>query len=222
MATRVAMVRTPISATGTSATTHRAGHAARGRNGGFTLIELLVVVVIVAILSSLVLLSINVVGDDRELDREARRLVSLLEVAADEAELQGRDFGIEFVREGYRFVEYDPVFDAWVEIIGDDILRTRELPETIEFSLIIEDKRIRLADTHAELDAIDEDDDEDDERSALSSPQVRKFAPHAMIMSSGDLSPFRLMLVRPGYGDEELIRVEPTGQIEIGEEDDDA
>ena len=213
------MVRTPTSATGTSATAPRTRHTAAGDNGGFTLIELLVVVVIVAILSSLVLLSINVVGDDRELDREARRLVSLLEVAADEAELQGRDFGIEFVREGYRFVEYDPVFDAWVEIIGDDVLRTRELPESIEFSLVVEDKRIRLADSHAELDAVDEDDE--DERSALSSPQVRKFAPHAMIMSSGDLSPFRLTLLRPAHGDEELVRVEPTGQIEIGEEGDD-
>lgn len=179
------------------------------------------VVVIVAIMSSFVLLSINVVGDERDLEREARRLVSIIQTAADEAELQGRDFGIEFVREGYRFVEYDPAFDVWVEVVGDDVLRTRELPEALEFALVVEDKRIELADSHAELDAVDDDDDDDDRASALSDPRVRKFAPHAMILSSGDLSPFELRILRPLDAIEELVRVEPTGEIAIGEDEDD-
>ena len=46
---------------------------------GFTLIEILVVVIIVATVVSIALLSVSVGGDDAELDREGRRLASLIE-----------------------------------------------------------------------------------------------------------------------------------------------
>ena len=75
----------------------------------FTLVEILVVVVIIAIISAIALLSLGILGDDRNLEREARRLSSLIELANDEATIQGRDYGLEFLRGGYRFVEHDPL-----------------------------------------------------------------------------------------------------------------
>ena len=64
---------------------------------GFTLIELLVVIVIVATVLSIAVLSLGIVGDDRDLKTERARLVSLIETVQDEAMMQGREFGIEVV-----------------------------------------------------------------------------------------------------------------------------
>ena len=49
--------------------------------------------------------------------------------------MQGRDFGLEFMQKGYRFVEYDPILDIWAEVLGDDMLGTRQLEETMDPSL---------------------------------------------------------------------------------------
>lgn len=185
-------------------------------SAGFTLIEVLVVVVIIGVLSSVVLISIGVLGDDRDLDREARRLASLVEMVAEEAELQGRDFGLEFIRQGYRFVEYDPFFDTWTEIVGDDTLRPRRLPEDFEFALVVEDKRIELADVAADTGAGNKDEEEE----RRDSPLLNKYAPHTMILSSGDLSPFSVRIIRLTDDAEALLQVLPTGEIRVGEDDD--
>ena len=116
---------------------------------GFTLIEIMVVVVIAGIISSIVIMSMGVLGDDRNLQREVYRMGSVVELAADEATLQGRDFGLEFLRTGYRFVEHDPFTNRWAEIIGDEILRPRQLPEDFEIEIIIEDRRVQLAEQAA-------------------------------------------------------------------------
>ena len=97
----------------------------RGRSSGFTLIEILVVIVIIGIVMSIAMLSITLVGGDNQLRDEARRIISLVEVAQDEALLQGREFGLEFMQGSYRFVEFDPLTRQWSDVIGDDTLRQR-------------------------------------------------------------------------------------------------
>ena len=165
-----------------------------GRVGGFSLIEILVVVIIIGIVSSVALLSLGVLGDDRELRTEARRIQTLLEVVQDDAVLQGREFGIELMRSSLRFVEYDPFLNQWSALIGDDTLRLRQLPEGVEFDLFLEDRRVLL-----ELDAADFDDPGEAANSAIS----KTYAPHLLILSSSDVMPFELHIVRE-Y-DQELI-----------------
>ncbi|MEO1202608.1 MAG: type II secretion system minor pseudopilin GspH, partial [Pseudomonadota bacterium] len=134
---------------------------------GFTLIELLVAVVIIAIVLSVTVLSVGLVGDDREVQTEARRLMTLLEVSQDEAMMQGREFGIEFLRQGYRFVEYDPLSNLWFEQVEDEILRYRALPEGVEIELFLEDRPVALAIEPAVLEQPPEggdEEDDDDER----------------------------------------------------------
>jgi len=110
----------------------------------FTLIEILVVITIVGIVVSIALLSIGVLGDDRDLRKEGRRMIALVQLAQDEATMQGREFGIEFMTDSYRFVEYDPFLNIWGEILGDDTLRLRQLPEGTELDLFVEGQRILL------------------------------------------------------------------------------
>ena len=68
---------------------------------GFTLVEILVVVVIIGIVTAGILLSVNVTGRDRELERESDRLLALFKYAREQAELQTREYGIMFQDDGY-------------------------------------------------------------------------------------------------------------------------
>jgi general secretion pathway protein H len=178
---------------------------------GFTLVEIMVVVVIAGIISSIVIMSMNVVGDDRDLQQEVYRMGSLVDLAADEATLQGRDFGLEILRAGYRFVEHDPYTNRWAEIIGDDILRPRQLPEDFEFELFIEDRRVQLTEQAAETESGGDD----------MNRGAENYAPHALLLSSGDLSPFDLTMTR--LTDDAWLRLSvlPNGEVRIGKEDED-
>ena len=119
--------------------------------------------------------------------------------------MQGREYGIEFMRDGYRFVEYDALVNQWLEPIGDDSLRYWSLPEAIEFSLFLEDREILLDYDPAVLGETDEDDEAD----------VEQYAPHLLIYSSGDMTPFELLLTRE-Y-DEQIVgmRGDFLGNLEM-------
>lgn len=179
-----------------------------GKLRAFTLIELLVVIIIIAVISSVALLSLGILGDDRDLQREARRLSSLIQLANDEATIQGRDFGLEIMRSGYRFVEHDPLGNQWHEIIGDEFLRARQLEEGVEFELFLEDRRVRL---DAEAAATDRDDDDND--------LVDDYAPHILIMSSGDVSPFELRLTRTSDRAALTLSMSAAGELEVQSDD---
>lgn len=183
---------------------------------GFTLIEILVVVVIVGIISGMLLVSFNLLGNDRNLKNQATRLASLLELTLDEATLQGRDFGLEVMRTGYRFVEFDPFFEQWNEVIGDELLRPRDLDEDQEFELIIEDRRVILEYEAADIEVDPDEDPNDRNRETLGD-----YAPHILILSSGDTSPFELKLVRLFDQASITVTMQPNGELEIGSENDD-
>jgi general secretion pathway protein H len=168
-----------------------------GRSDGFSLIEILVVIVIIGIIMSIAVLSITLVGGDSQLRDEAQRIVSLVDVARDESLLQGREFGLEFMQTSYRFVEFDPLTLQWSEIIGDDTLRPRELPEEL-------DRRVLLK-TDPARTASDEED-----RSG-----IERYAPHILIYSSGDMSPFELHLVRRIDNSVIALQGDAAGALEI-------
>jgi len=173
---------------------------------GFTLIELLVVVVVIGIIVSIGLLSLGVLGDDRQLRREAFRIGSLLEVAQDEAVMQGREFGLEVMLTSYRFVEFDPYQQRWAEVPTEDVFRARELPEGLEFDLLLENKSILL-----EIDAEDLS-DLDAQENANSR---KEFAPHILIFSSGDSTPFQLRIVDRAQDFTVILTGDLVGSVEV-------
>lgn len=177
-----------------------------GRERGFTLIEILVAVTLIAIVLTVALLSINLVRDDRDLRNESERLVALLEAARDDAMFQGREFGLEAVRGGYRFVEYDPASEQWAEVPGDDFLTSWTLPEGLELTLEIEDKQIVLASEPAEI--------EYDPRPGAA---PSRYAPHLLIFSSGEMTPFRMRITRQSDRLFAVVEGDLLGRIEIVE-----
>lgn len=177
---------------------------------GFTLIELLVVIVIVATVTSIVVLSVGLIGEDAELDTERRRLAALIENVQDEAMMQGREFGIELMTTAYRFVEYDPFSREWMDVPGDELYRLRELPDGLEFELYIDAKRVELSNDPQKL--VDPDDQ------SLSTA-TRIYAPHLFVFASGEASAYEIRLRRPQTQMELVMRGDILGEIEFGEDD---
>jgi len=176
------------------------------RQTGFSLIEIMVVVIIIGIVISVATLSMGLFGNDRALKTEADRFVALMEVAQDEAVMQSREFGIEIMTAGYRFVEYDPLGEQWADIPGDDTLRLRALPEDIEFELLLEGKRIVLDDDPATFD---------DPKTRTSRAATDVYAPHLLVYSSGDTTPFELRIIRSRGDDVLTLRGDALGSVEI-------
>lgn len=164
------------------------------RSAGFTLLEIMVVVVIVGIVAASAVLAVSARGFDRELDREGRRLAALIELASEEAVLQGREMGLEFFRDSYRFHVYEPLEGRWTALDGDHQLRSRSLPEGLDLLLELEGRR-------AELFAAPRD---------AARPQV-------LLLSSGEVTPFALELLRPARARLHL-RSDGRGRLELERE----
>ena len=170
----------------------------RPRAGGFSLIELLVVVTIVGVFAGAAVLSLGVLGSDRALQREVLRLRSLVDLLAEEALMQSRDYGVRFTETGYRFYVYDHQRLVWLDPIGDAFLSEYRLPEGLEMALSLEDRAVAL------------DPGLDDERRAVPEPQV-------VILASGEVTPFEAAFYRDLNGGRFVLNAGINGSVEISE-----
>ena len=171
----------------------RAGHAP-----GFSLIELLVVIVILAITASMVVLGMATLGKDDPVETEARRLAALLQFVSEEALVQGRDFGVEFFADGYRFLSWDPDTRLW-SVVGDEAaLRRRTLPPEVEVVLAVDGREVVV---------------EREERRGGADGDT--LAPQVAIFSSGELTPFELFLVAGFAADAWVLQGRMNGDVEL-------
>jgi general secretion pathway protein H len=166
---------------------------------GFSLLELMVVVVIIGVFAGAVVLSLRVVGSDREIEQEILRLRSLIDVLREESLMQTRDFGLLFTETGYRFYIYDYQQLAWVEPTDDRLLEEHSLREPLHLSLVIEERRLVLAE---DFEALDTEEPE---------PQV-------MILSSGELTPFEADVYRDFDDGHFTLTAALDGKLEVTED----
>lgn len=145
---------------------------------GFTLIEMLLVLVIISILIGL--LAANI-GDSPQqlLSREAKRLESLLRLIADEATLQGDEFGLLIADNGYEFTKLDVKTMRW-QRFEEGGYSFYSLPEGLSLRL--------------EKASIESINDYDVDVTALRVMNNQDIQPHILLMSSGEISVFSLSI----------------------------
>ncbi len=138
------------------------------KNKGFTLIEMMVVIIIMGIILSFITLSFGDGGQTQRLRQEAQRLASLLTLASQEAILQAKELGISFTSNGYHFYEWHG--QQWSVLNDDDLFYARTLPPKIQLEF-------RLAG-----------------ESPRSSEEDAQDTPQLLLLSSGEISPFEVVL----------------------------
>ena len=143
---------------------------------GMTLIEILVVLVIIGILAMLATLSVGILGEDRQIEDEMRRLTDAIALLQEQAQLEGRDYGILLETARYEFQRFDAFEQRWKPVEGDPVLSARELPPDLAFELVLEGRPVLLR-------------RERNEDARL---------PQLVAWGSGEMTPYRLTLVRSG------------------------
>jgi general secretion pathway protein H len=164
---------------------------------GMTLIEILVVLVIIGILAMLATLSVGILGEDREIEDEIRRLTGGIELLQEQAQLEGRDYGILLETARYEFLRFDAFEQRWKAVEGDAALAARELPAELTFELVLEGRPVLLR----------------------REPNQDARLPQLVAWGSGEMSPYRLTLSRRGGARITLVGAF-DGSIEIVRGDD--
>lgn len=135
----------------------------QSRSRGFTLLELLIVMVIIALMVTMAVLSVNLGRADSALKDSSRRLHAVMQLASEESILFNKSLGIKFEEYKYTFYELverqeepDPANPdkelkkekIW-QVTADEqqgVFSESELPEYHRFSISIEGTLISLKD----------------------------------------------------------------------------
>jgi general secretion pathway protein H len=172
----------------------------RLRHNGFTLIEVMVVLVIIGVLVSFAVLSLGDGGKRDRLMEEGKRLAALIELASDQAVLEGREWGVHVAADGYLFMFLKD--GKWQEVTGDNLFRARQLEEGFTLELRMEDVTVALT------APTDEQAGENDEA---------PLAPQVFLMSSAERTPFEVVITAPGGEPVIVVEAPLIGDVTLHE-----
>jgi len=147
-----------------------------------------VVLVLIGIIFTFAMLSLG--GDDlgELMEQETNRMMTLLDLASDEAVLRGEELAVLFSEDGYEFLVLNNEDGRWQRTGEDGLLKAYALPADIELRLEIEGEPPIL--TAAAAGGVDEVQDDILDVEADLQPQV-------FILSSGEMTPFTVILMSP-------------------------
>lgn len=154
------------------------------RSRGFTLIEILVVLVIISIISAVAVLSLGTLGRDPPAKHAAEKLTALLNLASDQAVMDGDQYGLRVETHGYEFLRYDGLH--WNPVQDDSLLRARHVDSSVQLILHLDGAVTKLpqAQTSAGAAGAELPGDAD----AASNPPL----PQILLLSSGEITPFEI------------------------------
>lgn len=158
----------------------------------FTLLELMVVIVIIGIVLTFTTLSIGDGGKQQALRHEAERFTALLQLACDEAVLQGRDLGVSLSATQYQFWQLNG--QEW-QVLDDEMLRMRVMPMGMQLQL-----------------------DMDGENADLPQTLEKISQPTLLLLSSGEITPFTVRFYLENDATTVSVQGELTGTLTIRDE----
>ena len=132
---------------------------------GFTLIEILVVLLIVTILAGVTIARLPTFSRNADFETETRRLQLLFNMARQESILDSTEFGFRLTDEGYKFLKFDDGSQSWKD--AESPFQMRSLPDELRLVIEADSKGFSF---------------------------LGENLPPILILSSGENTPFRLIL----------------------------
>ena len=157
-----------------------------GHQLGFTLIELMLVVLIIGLTSTIVMMTVDDSGQKKTVKRAGHKIAALAGIALDKAVLSGRDFGMVFTKDTYHFVE---LLEKRWQPAQDEVLKEQKL-ENIAMMTEIDGFEWLPDQTDYSSSALFSERDVDEVLDEKEKPHI----PQLLILSSGEMTPFKLML----------------------------
>lgn len=152
-------------------------------NTGFTLIEMMIVLVVIGIMASMLSF---VIADNpsRQLEREADRLLAILNMAADEALLQGNEYSLAAAEyedaTGYQILSLTLTDNTW-QSFNQKPFGFYPLAESISLTVELDEKILidqqSIGEQIEKLQQVD-----------------KNYQPLLILFSSGEITPFELIL----------------------------
>lgn len=156
---------------------------------GFTLLEVMLVLLIVGLLTGVVALNFAGKTPQQQVQQEVLRFTQAFQFVAEQAQLQQQEWGLVVAAESYAFVYYSP--EGWQLPQQPAILKEYVLPEGIRLQLELEGL------PGAEYNLLSQLTWEREPESRWATDQEKKAVPfpQVFILSSGEISPFRVNFV---------------------------
>lgn len=138
---------------------------ARPISKGFTVIEILVVLLIVTILAGVTIARLPTFSRNADFETETRRLQLLFNMAHQESVLDSTEFGFRLTDDGYKFLKFDDGSQNWKD--AESPFQKRSLPDELRLVVEADSKEFSF---------------------------MGENLPPILIFSSGENTPFRLIL----------------------------
>ena len=175
---------------------------------GFTLIEMMVVLLIIGIVVSSVVLSINTDDVKEHMEIEMNRLRALINLAREEAILQDHDMALVIKEDSYSFQWYDVKQEKWLAVDDGQVFRERKLPPGTNMVLLIEDlpttEKHSQPGTSLTLDGKDKEQQQEEE-------DVQR----VVIYPSGEIFPFELILQKEDESTQFKLVADADGEVTV-------
>jgi general secretion pathway protein H len=155
---------------------------------GFTLVEVMLVMLLIGLLATTVVMNFSGESRTERLDKEAERLQQIFHYVAETAMLKQQEWGLYIQADRYGFLYYSNEDGKWAAADQPASLQQYKLPRDIKISLELEGLPGEEGNLLSQLDwQLDDEQQTDPDAKIPVLPQV-------FILSSGEISPFRLLL----------------------------
>ncbi|HAW92994.1 MULTISPECIES: type II secretion system minor pseudopilin GspH [unclassified Arsukibacterium] len=157
----------------------------RFRQAGFTLLEVMLVLLLIGLLATTVVLNFSGDSPEQRLQKETERFQQVFQFVAETAMLKQQEWGLVLQEGSYSFVYFDG--EKWLQADQPKAAELYELAEDIRLQLELEGL------PGAELSLLSQLNWQDDDEFTDNASEQPPVLPQVFILSSGEISPFRLM-----------------------------